>query len=234
MKKDNNYLRFLNTFTFAYEYPSSEDFRRWVSRDIVTNILAKVTHNFVMELVWTILPTLILILIAIPSLKLLYFMENPFAASDISHTEFYYKVIGHQWYWSYEYSFDKIIILTPKILSYKILLPENLIVELESNNKIFDSYMLNEDDTFETHGFRLLEVDNPLVIKSHTKTKFLITSSDVLHAWSIPALGMKIDAVPGRLSLLLSLVKHSGIYYGQCSEICGINHGFMPIKLICK
>jgi len=214
----------------------SKHFRKWIHRDIITNILAKVTHNFIMELIWTILPSLILVLIAIPSLKLLYFMENPFIVNtlDINNVEFYYKVIGHQWYWSYEYNFNKINILIPEIISFENLLPDKLEIELKSDDKNFDSYMLNEDDTLEMHGFRLLEVDNPLIIQSNIKTKFLITSSDVLHAWSIPALGIKIDAVPGRLSLLLSLIKHSGIYYGQCSEICGVNHGFMPIKLICN
>jgi len=217
----------------------TEILKNWIFRDIVTNILSKVTHNVTLELIWTILPALVLILIAIPSLKLLYFMENPFAASSLNtgHVEFYYKVIGHQWYWSYEYAFNKIHIDLPVLDTFFPKTLQNLNSSertLESVNEAFDSYMLNEDDVLETDGFRLLEVDNPLLVKSHVKIKFLITSSDVLHAWSVPALGIKIDAVPGRLSLVLSSIKYSGIFYGQCSETCGINHGFMPIKIICN
>lgn len=162
----------------------------------------KFTHSSILEIVWTIIPAFILLLVAIPSFALLYSLEeliDPVATI---------KIIGHQWYWSYEYS------------DYATLDGG------ESLN--FDSYMVATDDL--THGsFRLLEVDNRVALPINTHIRLLITSADVLHSWAVPSFGIKVDATPGRLSQAALFIKREGVYYGQCSEICGVNHGFMPI-----
>nr|QVV23868.1 cytochrome c oxidase subunit 2 [Hyalomma scupense] len=149
------------------------------------------------EIVWTIIPAFTLIFIAIPSLYLLYLTDETFS-SQIS-----IKILGHQWYWSYEYS---------------------------DFNKEFDAFMIPEMDLI-NNSFRLLETDNKLVIPINTNIKYLITSMDVIHSWTIPSLGMKMDAIPGRLNQCFSFSKRPGIFFGQCSEICGANHSFMPIML---
>nr|QVV23855.1 cytochrome c oxidase subunit 2 [Hyalomma asiaticum] len=149
------------------------------------------------EIVWTIIPAITLIFIAIPSLYLLYLTDETFS-SQIS-----IKILGHQWYWSYEYS---------------------------DFNKEFDAFMIPEMDLI-ANSFRLLETDNKLVIPTNTNIKYLITSMDVIHSWTIPSLGMKMDAVPGRLNQCFSFSKRPGMFFGQCSEICGANHSFMPIML---
>jgi len=145
------------------------------------------------ELVWTLTPAVILIFIVVPSLQILYLLDDPFLPN------IRIKIIGHQWYWSYEYSDFK---------------------ELE-----YDSYILNDS------LFRLLEVDNSLVFPLKTKIRLIIRSTDVIHSWTVPTLGLKVDAVPGRLNQLLRNVSRCGLFFGQCSEICGANHSFMPIKL---
>ena len=117
------------------------------------------------------------------------------------------KVIGSQWYWSYEYS-------------------DNL--EFSDEPLIFDSYMVQEND-LELGQFRLLEVDNRVIVPTNSHIRVLITASDVLHSWAIPSLGVKLDACPGRLNQTSMFIKREGVFYGQCSEICGVNHGFMPI-----
>nr|BCH36278.1 cytochrome c oxidase subunit 2 [Acanthaster planci] len=151
-----------------------------------------------LETVWTIIPAIILIFIALPSLQLLYLMDevnNPFLTI---------KAIGHQWYWSYEYA------------DYR---------ELE-----FDSYMIPTSDL--SSGMpRLLEVDNRLILPAQTPIRVLVSSADVLHSWAIPSLGVKMDAVPGRLNQVNFFISRCGIFYGQCSEICGANHSFMPIVI---
>lgn len=119
------------------------------------------------------------------------------------------KVIGSQWYWSYEYS-------------------DNL--EFSDEPLIFDSYMVQEND-LELGQFRLLEVDNRVVVPTNSHIRVLITASDVLHSWAIPSLGVKLDACPGRLNQTSMFIKREGVFYGQCSEICGVNHGFMPIVI---
>nr|QHQ98459.1 cytochrome oxidase subunit 2 [Quadristernoseta cf. intermedia XFX-2019] len=149
------------------------------------------------ETIWTILPAIMLIFIAIPSLRLLYLMEETFSPSITL------KIIGHQWYWSYEYP--------------------NFNIE-------FDSFMIPEDDMMQSH-FRLLDVDNRIILPFKMNTRLLITSMDVIHSWTIPSLGIKVDAVPGRLNQLFSFPNRPGLYYGQCSEICGANHSFMPISM---
>nr|YP_009512689.1 cytochrome c oxidase subunit II [Microhyla taraiensis]AXJ93407.1 cytochrome c oxidase subunit II [Microhyla taraiensis] len=148
------------------------------------------------EMVWTIMPAIILIVIALPSLRILYLMD------EISNPDITVKAIGHQWYWSYEYS--------------------------DFANLNFDSYMIPTKDL--TPGqFRLLEVDNRMVTPIGMATRAIITAEDVLHSWAVPSLGVKTDAIPGRLNQASFLISRPGVYYGQCSEICGANHSFMPI-----
>nr|QQY85586.1 cytochrome c oxidase subunit 2 [Holothuria spinifera] len=151
-----------------------------------------------LETIWTIIPALILIFIAFPSLQLLYLMDevnNPFLTI---------KAIGHQWYWSYEYT------------DYH---------EIE-----FDSYMIPTSDLIDGQP-RLLEVDNRLVLPYQNPVRVLVSSADVLHSWAVPSLGVKMDAVPGRLNQTSFLLNRTGLFYGQCSEICGANHSFMPIVI---
>lgn len=176
--------------------------------DIVSG--RKLTHQSVFEVVWTVLPAFILILLAIPSLKLLYSLD--FLIYDYEPIVTV-KVIGHQWYWSYEY----------------LVFSESTLVDFE--HIVFDSYLVSEDE-LSPDGLRLLEVDNPLVIPANSYIRFLVTSVDVLHSWAVPSLGIKVDAVPGRLNQIFTFIKRPGDFYGQCSEICGVNHGFMPIRLV--
>ena len=154
------------------------------------------THNTILEVLWTALPVVILVVIAIPSFKLLYKQEK----SDTY--DMTVKVIGHQWYWEYEYP--------------------------DHGNFYFESYMIQDEDLQEG-DLRLLTVDNPLVIPANKNVQILITAGDVLHSWAVPSMGIKTDAVPGRLNETWVNVKEPGIYRGQCSEICGTRHGFMPV-----
>nr|YP_009564077.1 cytochrome c oxidase subunit II [Upogebia bowerbankii]QAX91440.1 cytochrome c oxidase subunit 2 [Upogebia bowerbankii] len=153
-------------------------------------------ENQTIEIIWTILPAIILIFIALPSLRLLYLLD------EVNNPSVTLKTIGHQWYWSYEYS-------------------DFLQVE-------FDSYMIPTSDLPE-HGFRLLDVDNRTVLPMNTQIRMLITAADVIHSWTVPALGVKADAVPGRLNQVSFMINRPGLFFGQCSEICGANHSFMPI-----
>nr|YP_054459.2 cytochrome c oxidase subunit II [Onychiurus orientalis] len=149
-----------------------------------------------LELFWTISPSLILILIGVPSIKLLYMLDEVFSPSLTL------KTIGHQWYWSYEYS--------------------------DFKKTEFDSYMNNSGLL---NSMRLLDVDNKIVIPMNLQIRNLITAADVLHSWTIPSLGVKADAVPGRLNQVNFSCNAPGLFYGQCSEICGTNHSFMPISM---
>nr|YP_004123095.1 cytochrome c oxidase subunit II [Hypsibius dujardini]CBY83888.1 cytochrome C oxidase subunit 2 [Hypsibius dujardini] len=152
----------------------------------------KENHN--LEVLWTFLPGMVLILIAFPSLRLLYLSE------ETNSQPITLKTMGHQWYWSYEYS--------------------------DFKNIEFDSFMESEN-----YKFRLLDTDTHTVIPSKTPTQIFISSTDVLHAWTIPSLGVKADSTPGRLNIVNMFSLKPGKYYGQCSEICGTNHSFMPIVL---
>nr|APX39609.1 cytochrome c oxidase subunit 2 [Cryptocephalus androgyne] len=163
----------------------------------------KFVHRYLLEgqsieIIWTILPAITLIFIAIPSLRLIYMMD------EVNNPLITIKALGHQWYWSYEYS--------------------------DFKNIEFDSYMVpvNDNKTFE---FRLLDVDNRVPVPFNTQIRLLVTSADVIHSWTIPSLGVKIDATPGRLNQITFLVNRPGLFYGQCSEICGANHSFMPIVI---
>nr|YP_001994393.1 cytochrome c oxidase subunit II [Terebellides stroemii]ABW76473.1 cytochrome c oxidase subunit II [Terebellides stroemii] len=150
------------------------------------------------ETIWTIVPALILLFLAFPSLHLLYLMD------EIPNPSITLKTIGHQWYWSYEYSdFSKLD---------------------------FDSYML-PDTQLSPGQFRLLEVDHRAVLPMNTESRVMVTAADVIHSWTIPSLGVKIDAIPGRLNQTSFTPNRPGVFYGQCSEICGANHSFMPISL---
>jgi len=181
-----------------------------------------VTHNTQLEFIWTVIPCLILLLIALPSFALIYSID------DLSKATFTIKVIGHQWYWTYEYgeiADDNTVLVNP----------------LTQKPKIYDSYMVQENDLeIVTKGsykdfleqsklLRLLEVDNRLVLPWREHIRVLVTSTDVIHSWAIPSLGIKMDACPGRLNQVSLFINRPGLFYGQCSEICGINHAFMPI-----
>nr|YP_004769917.1 cytochrome c oxidase subunit II [Gracula religiosa]ABW71582.1 cytochrome oxidase subunit II [Gracula religiosa]ABW71583.1 cytochrome oxidase subunit II [Gracula religiosa]ACD75326.1 cytochrome oxidase subunit II [Gracula religiosa]AEK28708.1 cytochrome c oxidase subunit II [Gracula religiosa] len=148
------------------------------------------------ELVWTILPAAVLIMLALPSLRILYMMD------EINEPDLTLKAIGHQWYWTYEYT------------DFKEL--------------TFDSYMIPTSDLPLGH-FRLLEVDHRVIVPTESKVRVIVTADDVLHSWAVPSLGVKTDAIPGRLNQTAFLASRPGVYYGQCSEICGANHSFMPI-----
>nr|APX40202.1 cytochrome c oxidase subunit 2 [Psylliodes laevicollis] len=163
----------------------------------------KYTHRFLLEgqmieIIWTILPTITLIFIAIPSLRLIYILD------EVNNPSITIKTIGHQWYWSYEYS--------------------------DFNNIEFDSYMIPTDE-LKNYNFRLLDVDNRIIVPFESNIRMLVTAADVIHSWTIPSLGVKIDATPGRLNQISFIINRSGLFFGQCSEICGANHSFMPIVL---
>jgi len=162
-------------------------------------------HNTFIEIVWTIVPALILAIIAVPSFALLYSLE------ELVEPTLTVKVTGNQWYWSYEYSNCK----NPDLAEH-------------IDGKKFDSYMIPTED-LEEGNLRLLEVDNRLLLPVKTHISVIVTASDVLHCWAVPSLGVKVDACPGRLNQTSMFIKREGTFYGQCSEICGVNHGFMPI-----
>nr|AIW06388.1 cytochrome c oxidase subunit II [Ichneumonidae sp. MT-2014] len=157
-----------------------------------------ITQNQNIEIIWTLTPMMILMNMAIPSLKILYLTD------EIFNPSLTIKVIGHQWYWSYEYS--------------------------DFNEISFNSYMIkfNEMNMF---NFRLLDVDNNMIIPMCNKIRMLINSSDVIHSWTIPSMGVKIDSIPGRINQTMINSTRPGLFYGQCSEICGMNHSFMPIVI---
>ena len=161
----------------------------------------KILHGTTIEIAWTVAPSLILLFIAIPSFALLYSMD------EVVDPAVTVKAIGHQWYWSYEYS------------DYN---------QSDEETLAFDSYMIPEDD-LAVGQLRLLDVDNRVVIPVASHIRLIITSADVLHSWAVPSLGVKCDAVPGRLNQVSMFIKREGVFYGQCSELCGANHGFMPI-----
>nr|UFQ24025.1 cytochrome c oxidase subunit II [Anopheles albitarsis] len=155
-------------------------------------------HGQTIEIIWTVLPAIILMFIAFPSLRLLYLMD------EINTPSITLKSIGHQWYWSYEYS--------------------------DFLNLEFDSYMIPTNE-LELNGFRLLDVDNRVILPMNNQIRILVTATDVLHSWTVPSLGVKVDATPGRLNQLNFLINRPGLFFGQCSEICGANHSFMPIVI---
>lgn len=155
-------------------------------------------HGQTIEIIWTILPAIVLIFIALPSLRLLYLLD------EIYEPSITLKTIGHQWYWSYEYS--------------------------DFLNIEFDSYIIPANE-LEISGFRLLDVDNRIILPINNQIRILVSAADVLHSWTVPALGIKVDATPGRLNQTNFFINRPGLFYGQCSEICGANHSFIPIVI---
>lgn len=158
----------------------------------------KVTHNTLLEVLWTIIPVIILVIIAIPSFKLLYF------EADVPPAEITIKAIGHQWFWSYQYP---------------------------TNNFQFDSLGLSDADALKKGEPRLLGVDNVVVVPVNKVVKVVTTGADVIHSWAVPQFGVKMDAVPGRLNVTWFKATAVGTYYGQCSELCGARHAYMPIEV---
>ena len=175
----------------------------WHFNSKQNKIASSLAHGTLIEMIWTITPAFILLIIAIPSFSLLYAMD------EVISPAITIKTLGHQWYWSYEYS------------DY---------INEDGDFIEFDSYMIPEEDLLKGQ-MRLLEVDNRVVVPINTHIRIIISAADVLHSWAIPSLGIKCDAIPGRLNQTSLFLKREGIYYGQCSEICGINHGFMPIVI---
>ena len=158
---------------------------------------SKTTHNTLVEVIWTVVPILILVVIAIPSFRLLYFQR------DIPQAEMTVKAVGYQWYWGYEYP--------------------------DHGDFAFDSLMLTDEERGDQP--RLLATDTAMVVPVDTTVRVVVTAADVLHAFAMPAFGLKMDAVPGRLNETWFKAEKTGIYYGQCSELCGIRHAFMPLRI---
>ena len=183
----------------------------WIMLSIIWNfnksrnklVYRYLNHGTLIELIWTVGPALVLVAIAFPSFKLLYLMD------EVIDPAMTVKVTGHQWYWEYEYA--------------DFLNEENEIIN-------FDSYMKDEA-SLEKGELRMLEVDNPVILPVDTHIRFIITGADVLHDWAVPALGIKVDAAPGRLNQASVIIERTGFFYGQCSEICGVLHSSMPIKI---
>nr|NP_659303.1 cytochrome c oxidase subunit II [Macroscelides proboscideus]CAD13398.1 cytochrome oxidase subunit II [Macroscelides proboscideus] len=192
-------LIYFHDHTLMIVYSISSLVLYLISSMLTTNL----THTITMdsqevEMIWTVLPALILILIALPSLRILYMMD------EIYSPVMTVKTMGHQWYWSYEYT--------------------------DFTDLSFDSYMIPTNE-LTPGGLRLLEVDNRVVLPADVPIRMLISSEDVLHSWAVPALAVKTDAIPGRLNQATLSSTRPGLFYGQCSEICGSNHSFMPIVL---
>nr|YP_009590152.1 cytochrome c oxidase subunit II [Piranga roseogularis]QBM09919.1 cytochrome c oxidase subunit II [Piranga roseogularis]QBM09932.1 cytochrome c oxidase subunit II [Piranga roseogularis] len=167
-----------------------------LTHTLTEKLTSNTVNAQVIELVWTILPAMVLIMLALPSLRILYMMD------EINEPDLTLKAIGHQWYWTYEYT--------------------------DLKDLTFDSYMIPTADLPLGH-FRLLEVDHRVVVPMNSTIRVIVTADDVLHSWAVPSLGVKTDAVPGRLNQTSFLASRPGVFYGQCSEICGANHSFMPI-----
>jgi len=159
---------------------------------------SRTSHHTIIEMLWTVVPVLILVIIAIPSFKLMYYMDR------VPEPDMTIKVTGHQWYWSYEYP--------------------------DQSGLAFDSNLIPEAD-LKPGQKRLLDVDNPLVVPVDATIRVQITGSDVIHSWFVPSFGVQEYAIVGRLNESWMKVEHAGVYYGQCNQICGINHAFMPIKV---
>jgi cytochrome c oxidase subunit 2 len=163
-------------------------------------------HGKLLEIVWTVTPSLVLVAIGIPSFGLLYAMD------ELIEPGMTIKALGHQWYWSYEFT-------------------DVSDVDVGIANEVSDSYMVPEEDLFPGEA-RLLTTDIKIYLPTNVHIRLIVTAADVLHAWAVPAMGIKIDAVPGRLNQMGLYMKREGRFFGQCSELCGVNHGFMPIEVV--
>jgi cytochrome c oxidase subunit 2 len=179
-----------------------------VNMELVRNDVSIFNHSSLIEIVWTSVPAMILLSLSIPSFSLLYAMD------EVTAAELSMKIVGHQWFWSYESS--------------------DFISCLKGRNLKYSSYLLNSEFLKCTPvGLaRNLETNRRLVLPANSHLRLLVTAVDVLHSWTIPSFGLKIDACPGRLNQANVFVKRFGVFFGQCSEICGVNHGFMPISVI--
>jgi len=177
----------------------------WHFNEVRNPLPSKIIHGTSIEIIWTVTPSLILMALAVPSFALLYSMD------EIVDPGVTVKAIGHQWYWAYEYS------------DYTAYAEADADAEIS-----FESYMLPQDD-LENGELRLLEVDNRVVLPVKTHVRLLTTAADVIHSWSVPSLGIKLDAIPGRLNQTSIFLQREGVFFGQCSELCGANHAFMPI-----
>jgi heme/copper-type cytochrome/quinol oxidase subunit 2 len=226
----------------------------------------KITTGSLLEFIWTIIPSVVLCFIAVPSFFVLYYLDGVF------DPKFNVRVIGHQWYWTYEFNLisdqkelfplegisnylETNYFVTPNIVSLNNFDPDTafwspILIPIEERNKLInsinqehasrevstitmDSFMIGQDE-LPFGSFRLLECQ-PLVLMQNYQTRVLITSSDVLHSWAVPSFGVKVDAVPGRLNQTVITPLANRIFaYGQCSELCGAFHGFMPIKIYIK
>lgn len=165
----------------------------------VNPVPSKTTHHPFLEIIWTVVPVIILLIIGVPSIKLIYFSK------EVKDPEITLKAVGHQWYWSYEFPKEGIE---------------------------FESRLIPDEDINTAQGqVRLLSVDNPVYLPVNTVVRVLTTSQDVLHSWAVPSFGVKKDSVPGKLNETWVKVTKEGTFYGQCSELCGMNHGFMPIEI---
>jgi len=203
----NTYKERYTTY-LLYDYPTNAFFFSDDNDDFLT--VQRFRESTTLEFIFAIFPTVIIAMILLPSIYLLYSLDENL------DPKFTIKVIGHQWFWSYE--FDNFL---------KLKLKRGPIFWQTYN---FDSILVQEEDLF-LGTKRLLEVDNRLILPINVTLRFVITSADVLHSWALPELGIKVDAVPGRLNQFITLICKPGVYYGQCSELCGVSHGFMPIVI---
>ncbi len=161
---------------------------------------SETTHNVLLEVIWTVVPVIILVIIAVPSLKLLFYTDR------VANPEMTIKVTGYQWYWGYEYP--------------------------DHDGLSFQAYMIPDDEIDESKGQkRLLSTDNQLILPVDTNIQILVTAADVLHSFAVPSFGIKMDAVPGRLNETWARIEKPGTYYGQCSELCGKDHAYMPVEI---
>lgn len=251
-----NNRQFLSNNFDKLNYHNNESVFKFVEMSLRRNLISsfvktkieKFTHNTYLETIWTLIPIIIVLSIAIPSFILMYALD---AALDGSVT---IKVIGHQWYWNYECEFPFEYVEETFIQDFINFI--NDIGEKKNKNETFvnvmfkaayplmkeiyvstpdsvkfDSYMVY-DANLKKGALRLLEVDKPLFVPYRLPIDVVITAADVLHAWAIPSLGVKVDAVPGRLNHIGVFIERKGVFFGQCSELCGVNHAFMPIKLV--
>jgi cytochrome c oxidase subunit 2 len=201
-------------------YKENEFTSYFVNLKNIIAINSTYTHKTSIELLLIVVPSFILSLIIYPSLELLYFLDDPFY---MDNETLVIKVTGHQWYWSYEsLHYD----VTNK--KYVETAYDSYMDTGETNIAIEDFMKIYKDRPFT----RLLSVDKPLILPTNVKIQILVTSTDVIHSWAVPALGIKVDAVPGRLNQVTFIILKEGIYFGQCSELCGVNHSYMPIEII--
>lgn len=234
--ESNNLEEFYKNFKEDFVYSYNEIIKKEISGEkyeiMCNNLLVKlmnyqldlietrkIIEHTKLEIIWTIIPSFILVLIAIPSFSLLYSMD------EIIDPKLTVKAIGYQWFWVYEYAqtynkfdFDYLT----DILDYNIISNKDLI--------IYNSIIIPEEELPKGYH-RLLDVDKQLILPTNTHIRVLVTATDVLHSWAVPSLGIKMDAVPGRLNQVGIFLKREGVFYGQCSELCGVNHGFMPIAV---